>query len=198
VLVIGGGTAYAATEMLPNGSVGTKQLKKEAVTPAKLSKASKAALIGPQGPKGDTGATGPQGAVGKEGAPGKEGSPGKEGPQGPGAITVEETATSTLQVLGTFSGVEVLDACSGGNAFIQLQQSVGFNSLTLFGTVIQGTTVLARQSEALFSQGVSGTEVTTDLMARDNEVTKAFSRFDLHLSGSTCKLIGVITPSTVQ
>jgi hypothetical protein len=73
VLVIGGGTAYAATEMLPKGSVGTKQIQKEAVTPAKLSKASKAALTGPAGPKG---ATGPQGVPGPQGTPGQKGDPG--------------------------------------------------------------------------------------------------------------------------
>jgi hypothetical protein len=67
VLVIGGGTAYAATEMLPKGSVGTKQIKKEAVTPSKLSKASKAALTGPPGAKGATGATGATGPKGDKG-----------------------------------------------------------------------------------------------------------------------------------
>jgi hypothetical protein len=70
VLLVGGGTAYAASEMLPTNSVGTKQIKKEAVTPAKLSKASKAALIGPQGPKGEIGSTGPKGDKGEKGQAG--------------------------------------------------------------------------------------------------------------------------------
>ena len=70
VLLVGGGTAYAATEMLPKNSVGTKQLAKEAVTPAKLSKASKKTLTGPQGPKGDTGAKGDRGETGLTGAAG--------------------------------------------------------------------------------------------------------------------------------
>jgi hypothetical protein len=67
-LVLAGGTAYAAAEMLPKGSVGTRQIKKEAVTPAKLSAAAKLAMAGakgatgPQGPKGDTGAKGEPGA----------------------------------------------------------------------------------------------------------------------------------------
>jgi hypothetical protein len=66
VLLVGGGTAYAAGG-LGKESVGTRQLKKEAVTPLKLSTASKAALTGP---KGATGATGPQGAQGNPGANG--------------------------------------------------------------------------------------------------------------------------------
>jgi hypothetical protein len=76
VLVVGGGTAYAATEMLPKGSVGTKQIQKEAVTPSKLSKTSKAALTGPAGPKGASGATGAQGPQGPQGAPGQTGAAG--------------------------------------------------------------------------------------------------------------------------
>jgi hypothetical protein len=72
-VVLAGGTAYAANEILPKGSVGTKQIKKEAVTPSKLSKASKAALTGPVGPKGATGATGPQGTKGDKGEKGDQG-----------------------------------------------------------------------------------------------------------------------------
>lgn len=61
-LLVGGGAAWAATH-LPKNSVGAKQLKKGAVTPAKLSPSTKTALkgaqgpVGPQGPKGDPGAS---------------------------------------------------------------------------------------------------------------------------------------------
>lgn len=67
VVVLGGGTAYAATQLLPKNSVGPRQLRKGAVTPPKLSKAAKAALtgrqgpVGPRGPAGSTGPIGPQG-----------------------------------------------------------------------------------------------------------------------------------------
>jgi hypothetical protein len=57
VLLLGGGTAYAASKMLPKNSVGARQIKKGAVTPAKLSKAAKAALRGPQGNPGAPGTT---------------------------------------------------------------------------------------------------------------------------------------------
>lgn len=63
-LLLGGGAAYAATEMLPKNSVGTKQLKAGAVTPKKLSKAAKASLTGQAGPTGATGPRGPDGAAG--------------------------------------------------------------------------------------------------------------------------------------
>jgi hypothetical protein len=69
VLLLGGGTAYAASQFAKE-SIGTNALKKEAVTPAKLSKKAKAALQGPAGEKGAPGVTGPQGPKGDQGAPG--------------------------------------------------------------------------------------------------------------------------------
>jgi hypothetical protein len=76
VLVLGGGTAYAATRLAKN-SVGTKQLKNGAVTGAKvkpgslLAKNFKAGQIpagsrgaeGPAGPRGDSGPPGPAGTT---------------------------------------------------------------------------------------------------------------------------------------
>jgi hypothetical protein len=70
VLLLGGGTAYAASQMLPKNSVGAKQLKKHAVTPSKLSKAAEQSLAGP------TGARGPSGPQGIQGIPGLKGDPG--------------------------------------------------------------------------------------------------------------------------
>ena len=63
-----GGTTYAATS-LPQNSVGTKQLRKNAVVSSKAKNHSllgadfKAGQlpVGPRGPKGDTGAPGPAG-----------------------------------------------------------------------------------------------------------------------------------------
>jgi hypothetical protein len=66
-LVLAGGTAFAASQALPKNSVGSKQIKKEAVTPPKLSKAAKATLTGATGPAG---APGPAGAKGEKGATG--------------------------------------------------------------------------------------------------------------------------------
>jgi hypothetical protein len=81
VLLLGGGTAWAATR-LPGNSVGTKQLKKEAVTPAKLSKAAKATLVGAQGPLGPQGRQGDKGDKGERGERSERGERGPEGPEG--------------------------------------------------------------------------------------------------------------------
>jgi hypothetical protein len=78
VLLLSGGTAYAASQ-LGKESVGTRQLAKEAVTPAKLSKTSKVTLTGPAGPKGSTGAPGPNGEAGAKGDKGEKGEKGEAG-----------------------------------------------------------------------------------------------------------------------
>jgi hypothetical protein len=56
-----GGASYAAIK-LPKNSVGAKQLKAGAVTPAKLNKASRSSLTGPAGVPGPQGPAGPPGA----------------------------------------------------------------------------------------------------------------------------------------
>jgi hypothetical protein len=70
-LVVAGGTAFAATQ-LGKESVGTKQLKKGAVSLAKIKAGAKKSLkgaTGPAGPKGATGAQGPKGDTGPSTGP---------------------------------------------------------------------------------------------------------------------------------
>lgn len=77
-LLLAGGTAFAAAEILPKESVGTKQLKNGAVTGKKVKKGSLTASDfapkqlpeGPRGPAGPAGAKGATGATGPQGAPG--------------------------------------------------------------------------------------------------------------------------------
>jgi hypothetical protein len=87
-----GGTSYAATA-LPRNSVGTAQLKADAVTSAKvknhslvvadLSAATMAALRGRTGPAGVAGAPGTAGAAEARGAAGPQGVAGPQGATGP-------------------------------------------------------------------------------------------------------------------
>jgi hypothetical protein len=80
-----GGTAWAVSS-LPAGSVGTKQLKKGAVTLVKISPAAQTALrgqTGARGPQGLPGATGTSGAAGTSGAVGARGLTGPTGATGP-------------------------------------------------------------------------------------------------------------------
>jgi hypothetical protein len=86
-----GGTGYAALA-LPGNSVGTKQLKNNAVTGAKVRNGSLDASdfggtlpAGAVGPKGDVGANGAPGGKGDKGDPGNNGTgtPGQTGQTGP-------------------------------------------------------------------------------------------------------------------
>lgn len=194
VLLLGGGTAYAASA-LGKESVGTRQLAKAAVTPAKLSKAAKKKLIGSAGPQGVPGATGPRGI------PGVEGPPGEEGPQGPGAITIEDTATSNPHRVGsqTFAGIEIRDFCSGSSVSISLVSTgSGLNPLQLFGTSTDGTELKSVRANGVFAQNAVGTgSAAIDVVGRDSSVSQAFDRFDLYIDLSGCKLWGMITPSTL-
>src|ERR1700748_2930556 len=83
-LVLAGGTAFAASQ-LGKESVGTKQLKKEAVSLAKINAAAKKSLKGATGPAGAKGATGAQGPKGDKGEKGDRGEKGDKGERGPSA-----------------------------------------------------------------------------------------------------------------
>jgi hypothetical protein len=76
-----GGGAYAAVR-LPANSVGTKQLKKGAVTPAKVARSTIARFRGEKGARGDRGDTGAQGPKGDPGARGDIGPKGDTGARG--------------------------------------------------------------------------------------------------------------------
>jgi hypothetical protein len=70
--VVAGGTAFAASQ-LGKESVGTQQLKKEAVSLAKIKTSAKNSLKGAAGPAGPKGAEGPRGTTGPEGPKGATG-----------------------------------------------------------------------------------------------------------------------------
>ncbi len=63
-----GGTSYAAVK-LPANSVGSRQLKKGAVTPPKVARSTVKLFKGQRGAAGQRGPTGGQGPTGAAGAP---------------------------------------------------------------------------------------------------------------------------------
>lgn len=80
-LLLAGGTAFAAAEILPKGSVGTKQLKNGAVTgkkvkPGSLTASDFAPKQLPEGSRGPAGPAGPAGAKGEKGEKGEKGAAG--------------------------------------------------------------------------------------------------------------------------
>jgi hypothetical protein len=178
-----GGISYAALQ-LPKNSVGSKQLKRNAVTPAKLSPAAKRALTGPAGPQG------------KEGP---------AGPQGPGAVTIDFPAPEAQTVAATFNGVQVKTICEPTSVQIALETSGGTGTLQASGT--SNNYNLGEDVVPIDVSGASGISVngaanpylvSLNVVARNTAVSSAFGRFDLHLDASTCVLWGVYTPSTVN
>jgi hypothetical protein len=95
-----GGTGYAAVK-LPKNSVGTTQIKRDAVTGDKVKDGSLFAndFAPGQIPKGPRGDAGTQGAPGLAGAKGEPGAPGPAGAAGPaGARGADGTAVAFARV----------------------------------------------------------------------------------------------------
>jgi hypothetical protein len=91
------GTSYAAFR-LPKASVGTAQLKKGAVTSAKVKDKTLLASDFAKGqiPAGPAGPTGPQGAQGPQGPQGPAGPQGSAGPPGASGATVVKVRVSSI------------------------------------------------------------------------------------------------------
>ena len=97
-----GGAAFAATQ-LPRNSVGTGQLKPEAVTAGKIAKKTRNQLMGaqgPQGPQGKTGKTGAKGATGARGATGTAGAKGAAGTDGTGPAFEAAATAVPISMIG--------------------------------------------------------------------------------------------------
>jgi hypothetical protein len=117
-----GGTSYAAIK-LPRNSVGKAQIRRNAVTSAKvrdrslLARDFKKGQL-PAGKAGATGPAGPQGGIGLQGPAGQDGAPGANGAQGsagPGAIKLLRTTTNadgTTVTLATVNGFKITDTCA--------------------------------------------------------------------------------------
>ena len=125
-----GGASYAATR-LPKNSVGTKQIKKNAVTSTKVRNGSLRAADfkpgqippgpqgqtgerGPRGERGPKGEQGPQGEQGLRGEQGLKGVEGEAGPRGPGDAYYTYDSTSAVDekaaALPVPAGSYVVDA----------------------------------------------------------------------------------------
>jgi hypothetical protein len=187
VFIALGGAGYAAVK-LPKSSVGARQLKKGAVTPAKLSKASKNTLRGRTGPRGPAGPKGDSGAAGQP------------GPQGPGAVSFEyEVPTAN-----TFQGIQVGTTCKPNELRIELKTVGETMTLKAGGTY----TVWSSPETGDVTAPASGLnngiavyavaleeEVVMDVIARNTAFGASWGQFNLTLDDG-CRFRGVYTPST--
>jgi hypothetical protein len=182
-----GGVSYAALQ-LPKNSVGAKQLKKKAVTPAKLSPAVKRQLARLGTPDG-IGTVGPQGKQGPV------------GPQGPGAVTINAPAGASSGTVASFDGVNVVAACAPTSVLLGL--SVDTGTIQVSGTANNPNSEEVERvditgGESSFSQSgvTSPYNVDLNVIARSVATSATFGRFDIHLDPSTCVVWGMYTPST--
>jgi hypothetical protein len=110
-LALGGG-AYAAVK-LPANSVGSKQLRSQAVTPSKIAAETISLFRGQTGTTGARGLQGPDGAQGPGGAQGPRGDQGVQGPAGPTAGAWAHSAGTNA--INSASYAPILDLVSQPN-----------------------------------------------------------------------------------
>ena len=164
-LALAGGS-YAAMR-IPRNSVGTKQLKSNAVTSPKVNNGSllvsdfnasqRSRLRGPAGPQGPTGARGlegPRGATGPEGLTGPRGATGPEGPRGPigpeGPPAPRRWAEvrdmgATFEIVDQ-SGSISLDQVDTGVFLLSLGDNVNLGGCTATATPISNVNIDVRAS----------------------------------------------------
>jgi hypothetical protein len=119
-----GGTTYAASSaLLPNNSVGTKQVINGSLLTKDLSKKARAALKGNRGPRGFTGARGAQGASGAPGAQGPKGDTGAPGTPATKLFAVVQ-ADGTLVASRSSGVVSVTKDVSAGTYRVYFNQTV--------------------------------------------------------------------------
>jgi hypothetical protein len=114
LFILLGGVSWAATT-LPKDSVGTAQIKKNAVTSAKVKNRSLRAVDFARGqlPQGATGATGLRGATGSDGVRGPTGSVGPVGLTGPAGPTGADGLTGPTGATGSSAPGAVFGSSGG-------------------------------------------------------------------------------------
>jgi hypothetical protein len=180
------GTAYAAT--LPRNSVGTAQLKANAVTSAKvkngtlrLSDFARGQL--PPSLAGPKGATGANGAAGAPGAPGAQGPPGLDGSALAAGI-VSTTLAPSVGFLGgsNFGFVTVTRNATAG---------VGHYCVGLAAGLDQFVNLLAVNVSAIQTPGIVGTPVA--FQTRQDAAT--CPALQIGIVTQVVSATGVVTPS---
>ena len=124
-----GGVSYAATQ-LPRNSVGSRQLRKGAVTKSKISASTLRSLAGKPGPAGQPG---PAGATGPRGPQGPKGDPGT-----PADLADVYTKTESDSRFAPRSAADgQLDL--PGTAFVAINPATVVNTDSFFGVHETGT-----------------------------------------------------------
>ena len=155
-----GGTSYAVTA-LPKNSVGTQQLKKNAVTGMKVKDGSLSSADFAAGTllKGETGATGATGATGVTGATGPQGETGIAGPAGAQYSSVDgdfQTNPILSNAVSVASGTIYLDQAGKYAMFARFDTTLTANMCAGGDPVLflsTDGTVLAKSARTFLDSG---------------------------------------------
>ena len=198
-LLLGGG-AYAALT-IPKHSVGSKQLKRHAVTPPKVSPSAIRKFRGQSGAPGPQGPTGPHGPHGASGATGPQGSKGATGPQGPGAISINQggvPADGADHILASFHGVNAFYDCAPSFVLVGVRRDASGGPVFASGDKAEnGTLTSVQLSDPTNIYAQASSTANFDAIAWDGSDGK-LARFDLggFHGSSGCNIWGVITPGS--
>jgi hypothetical protein len=204
LVALAGTGAAAVAQLVPKNSVGTAQLKRNAVTSRKLApNAVRSAHVAdgsllavdfkpgqiPAGPKGD------------KGDKGEKGDKGDKGPRGPGAtaFAVSKYIGSTDSNLTTIpNGLMVEGICNAGYVALGVKTTSGQLTLQVSGTyTLSGSVSAIRLNEGTSAYSIlSSMPVDIDVIARDSSVG-GFARIDAHgIYGKPCRFWGMVTPAS--
>jgi Collagen triple helix repeat (20 copies) len=187
VLLLGGGTAYAATQLLPKNSVGSAQIKQGAVTPAKLSPAAKQSMTGatgPQGPKGEPGPRGeigPRGEAGQKGDTGAKGETGLQGTPGPKGNTGDTGAKGEKGDEGDLGPIGPSDVYSASAILKGVNPASG--TVTVVSLSLPAGNYLVAATQTAESEGGRST-ITCDIVVGSSSQANFFARIEGELSGT--------------
>lgn len=192
-----GGASYAAVK-IPRNSVGTKQLKKNAVVSSKVKNGSLLAkdfkkgqlpksTTGPQGPVGATGAAGLRGATGPAGTPGASGATGADGVPG---VTGEVGPTGATGPTGDpATGPATILTASG--PMVPTTQFTGLPGM-IAELPLSGT--LSNAQAFLGAPSIDQVDGVVQTIPRDGTVTSFsgwfYNQSALSLIGTTAALTG--------
>jgi hypothetical protein len=203
-----GGTSYAAFK-LPNNSVGSKQIKANAVNSSKVASGSllkgdfKAGQLpaGPQGLKGDKGDP----CLASD--PNCKGPKGDAGPQGPGALSFDGQfpADNTRRDIALVNGIRVAASCSTNSNPLELQVTAVdvAQSFYAWGTdsIDGGSPTEVHLSSApqvpQYIDVIAGNRAELDIVARATAPGAAvkWTRIDLlGIKGNSCNYHALIIP----
>jgi hypothetical protein len=210
-----GGGAYAALK-LPKNSVGSKQIKANAVRSSKVKDGSllagdfKAGQLpaGPAGLQGLPGARGDKGDPCLASDPSCKGPKGDTGAQGPGTISINASWSrdSIYHAVTTINGLKVEALCSvspSNNVELILQRPDADHSMYGWGTQVTNGTLSPAVAESSSGETVRFHAVSGNNSAQLDVVafsvapgeTKNYTRYSLDvLSAGQCNVHGLVIP----